>query len=143
MDLEEVLNLDELSLYGKKVTILYVEDDFEVRDVIVELLKKYFDSIQTAENGAIGLEKFSDLDPDIIITDIKMPVMDGNEMIKKIKEKKPTQNVIVTTGIQDNVKKMPLMRLGVTKFLEKPIDKNILYLRLYYMAKEVYDEKYS
>ncbi|QOY52266.1 response regulator [Candidatus Sulfurimonas baltica] len=70
----------------KELTVLYVEDEDEMRSGSELFLKKFFNFVETAKDGEEGLEKFQTNRHDIIFTDVMMPRMDGEEMIKKIKE---------------------------------------------------------
>lgn len=72
----------------KKLKILYVEDDELIRENTQEILERKCDNVVSAENGLEGLKLYEEIEPDIIITDIQMPKMDGLSMIKKIKRQK-------------------------------------------------------
>lgn len=86
----------------KEVTVLYVEDEEHVRHNIGLALKRRVKDIVMAENGQVGLEKFKEHHPDIIITDLEMPVMNGLEMIGKIREAcKRDCPIIVITAYRD------------------------------------------
>jgi CheY-like chemotaxis protein len=69
------------------LSLLYVEDESLTRDAVCTFIRKIIPDIQlhTAENGNEGLERFKDLRPDIVVTDIKMPVINGIEMARAIK----------------------------------------------------------
>ena len=71
------------------IRILIVEDDQDIRDLLVETLNRAGFELDTAENGKKGFEKFKLNRYDIIITDIRMPVMDGLNMLKKIRTEDP------------------------------------------------------
>ena len=81
-----------------KMSILYVEDDGLTRLMMKKQLKNIFESFDEAENGAIGLEKFKSNKPDIVVTDISMPVMNGYEMIKNIRAIDKDVKIVVTTA---------------------------------------------
>ncbi len=87
----------------KESTVVYVEDEQEIRTQITIFLKRRVKAIYEAANGEEGLEKIKEHNPDVVITDIEMPVMNGLEMIKKIRElydgSKP---IIVITGYLDD-----------------------------------------
>ena len=74
-------DLDQL----KRLTVLYVEDDDDTRDQYSQFLSRIVGVLITAKDGAEGLAAFHEHHPDIIITDIKMPVMDGEEMLKHVR----------------------------------------------------------
>ena len=80
---------------------MHVEDDTSVRESLMRFLKRRFDSIYSAKDGAEGLELYIAHKPDIVITDIQMPVMDGVEMSRRIKELNPEALIIVTTAFNE------------------------------------------
>jgi len=84
-------------------SILIVEDDKVTQDILVTIFAKKFPglSINFAINGKTGLELFKEYTPDIVITDINMPEMNGVQMTAKIKEIKPDAKIIVVTGDTD------------------------------------------
>ncbi|PSM53116.1 two-component system response regulator [Campylobacter blaseri] len=106
----------------KKLSILIVEDDEISRDLLVEGLKPYCNSIYGAKNGLDGLEKFNKYKIDIIITDIHMPNMNGFEMMKEISNIKPHQKFIVLTSYDSDLNLMKSIEQGAILFLKKPID---------------------
>ena len=81
--------------------ILYVEDEEVVRNTICEMLRRRVKDVIIAEDGAKGLEKYLLEEPPIVITDIKMPVMGGIELLNKIHEKDIQIPVILITGFPD------------------------------------------
>lgn len=86
----------------KKLTVLYVEDEEIVRHNISMALKRRVGKVITAANGKEGLEKTQEHDPDIIITDIEMPVMDGIKMILEIRRLYGNNRpIIVITAYKD------------------------------------------
>lgn len=76
----------------KKVKLLFIEDDEIQRKELSTFLKRRVEKIYVAENGEEGLDKYKALKPDIIITDLRMPKMDGLEFVKKIREKSSDPN---------------------------------------------------
>jgi YesN/AraC family two-component response regulator len=86
----------------KELTILYVEDEEPVRHNIAMALKRRVGKVITAENGKEGLDKTQEYNPDVIITDLEMPVMNGIVMIQKIREiYGPNRPIIVITAYKD------------------------------------------
>ena len=68
------------------LNVLYVEDENQVRDMTVQFLKKIFINVDSAVDGQDGLDLFKEKKYDIVITDLKMPRMNGRDMLSKIKE---------------------------------------------------------
>ena len=103
----------------KELELLYVEDDTETREFVTAILKRRFKNIHTAENGKIGLELFRKYKFPLVITDIKMPVMNGVEMIEHIRQDLSVSPlVVVTTAHREHELQSPLADIH----LFKPID---------------------
>jgi len=83
------MDISLLKSVTKGITLLYVEDEDELRYAVERYLKKIFDHVSIASNGQEGLELYQKEQYDIIITDIQMPYMNGLEMAKKIKKINP------------------------------------------------------
>jgi YesN/AraC family two-component response regulator len=106
------------------IKVLYVEDEPMISDQISMILEDEVDEIFVAKNGAEGLEIFKEHkdDIDLVITDIQMPKLNGIEMIKEIKKIVPSKPVIITTAFTESEYLVEAIKLGVDKFLQKPID---------------------
>lgn len=105
----------------KNFTILYVEDSKVLREYIKNLLKIHVKDIFTANDGKEGLEQFAKLKPDIVITDINMPNIDGLQMSKMIKNSfKDTPIVLLTEFDKPDYLKKAIM-LGIDSFISKPM----------------------
>jgi len=117
--------------------VLYVEDEIIVREPFAEMLSRRVQKVYTAENGEQGLKLYQEFKPDIIITDIKMPVMDGLTMVDRIRATDKQIPVIITTAFEfkDYLKKS--IEVGVNKYLVKPIERNAVDLALAEMARLV------
>lgn len=105
-----------------KLSILYVEDSYVNREYTLKILKQRFPDIITAEDGQQGLELFEKHRPDIVITDVRMPVMDGITMAGKIKEIQHDTPIIITSAFGDREVLMDSIRTGVMRFIMKPIN---------------------
>ncbi len=101
--------------------VLYVEDDLTLREELSIFLADIFKSVDLAKNGQEGLEKLAQYQYDIVITDVKMPVMDGVEMIAKMNELYPNQAILVTSAHNEIGNLCKLINLGVEDFLSKPL----------------------
>jgi len=106
----------------KELTVLYVEDEPHVMEEITEILEIKIDKLYTAENGLEALEIYRNNDIDIIITDIQMPIMNGLEMIEKIREINSSIPVIITTAFNETTFFKKAIDLHVDKYITKPID---------------------
>jgi PAS domain S-box-containing protein len=110
--------------------ILIVDDE----EIIVRLLSMSLRSdgyeIVTAYNGEQGLEVFQSESPDIVVTDIKMPGMNGLELLKKIKELDPEKEVIIVTGHGDIDSTITALQYGASDFINKPVRDEALAIAL-------------
>jgi len=119
------MNLQQLKEITKNMSVLYVEDDKVIMEQIRDFLLKLFSHVDVALNGEDGFLKFKDREYDIIITDITMPQMNGIEMIKAIKSINDNQNIIVMSSHDKPEYTIPLINLGVDRFILKPFDVKI------------------
>ncbi len=108
-------------IFLKTLTILYVEDDAEARKQLGHFLEHRVKTLFTAENGAAGLNVFQKEHPDIVITDIQMPVMDGLTMAHEIRKQDKTTPIIVTTAFEQTDYLMRAINIGVDKYVAKPV----------------------
>lgn len=121
----------------KDITCLYVEDEIFLREEIARFLKRRVGRLITAENGQEGLEKFEKFPVDLVITDLKMPVMDGLEMTREIREKNDRVPVIITTALSDVELMQSSIEVGIERYLLKPIDVSALTAALESVSKKL------
>ena len=114
-------NLKELIGYSKTLQLLYVEDNLEVRENTVDFLKIFFENITLCTQGQEGLEAFKKAHFDLIITDINMPVMNGLEMIQKIKKVNPNIPVFVLSAHDDAEYLVESIDLDIDAYIQKPL----------------------
>ncbi len=117
------------------ISVLYVEDQLLTRDEIAGILKREVKGLFLAENGKEGLALFELHHPDIVITDVTMPVMDGLEMAERIKAIDKNIHVILTTAHGEADVFMKSIKVGVDRYLLKPIDVSTLMRTLREMAR--------
>ena len=136
-----MISAKNLREYSKDLKILYVEDDFELRENTSMLLTNLFQKVTTAENGADGLQKYKQELFDIVITDINMPILNGIEMIKEIKSINPEEVIIVTSAHDEAEYLIGLIDLGVDSFILKPIELQKLLNILFKISRNIVDRK--
>jgi len=125
----------------KQVTLLYVEDDDTIRPILERTLKRKMKDIFVACDGAQGYDMFKEHSPDIILTDIKMPKMDGLEMSEKIREIDSKVPIIVLSAHSEKDFFIEAIEIGISGYLVKPIDKEKLFSELERNTKVVLFEK--
>jgi DNA-binding NtrC family response regulator len=102
--------------------VLYVEDEPDLRERIRIVLEMHFERVLSAANGEEGLELFIREAPEIVICDIRMPIMDGLEMTKRIRKRTPETPVIICTAFTETDYLLKAIELGVSAYVRKPLD---------------------
>ncbi len=115
-------NIHDAKKLLSDLTLLYVEDEETLRVHTSFFYQKFFKEVYIAQNGSEGLEFFKRHSPDIIITDINMPVMNGIDMAKGIKALDTEVPIIVLTAFSDEPILLQVIDIGVDAFLNKPAD---------------------
>ena len=106
---------------NKNIKILYVEDDEIARENGVEYLQNFFEQIYEASDAIVALQLYEKYQPDIIITDIQMPKLNGLEFVKKIRQKDKKTQIIIITAFCDKDYLLKAIELGLVKYLVKPV----------------------
>ena len=106
--------------------LLYVEDDDGVRNVNLRILKRMFNNVYEGINGEDGYEKYKEHQPDIIITDLKMPKLDGISLVKKIREEDSKVKIIITTAFTDEKNLIDAVELDIVRYVVKPLNQRNL-----------------
>lgn len=106
--------------------ILVIDDEKPTLKMFTLLLEALGFSVLTAENGQAGVDVFRAELPDIVLTDIKMPIMDGIEVLRNIKQINPHAEVIVITGHGDMELAIQALNLDATDFINKPVQRQDL-----------------
>lgn len=107
---------------GNDTTILYVEDEDGIREQLSRFLSYFSSTLYLAKDGKEGLESYKKYLPDIVVSDIKMPKMNGIEMAKAIKAINPKQYIIFTTAHSESGFFMDAIDLQVYGYILKPIN---------------------
>jgi two-component system, OmpR family, response regulator ChvI len=110
-------------------TIAIVEDDHGVLDLIKDILEVEGFDVLPYQNGARALDAFASSAPDLVITDIAMPEMDGIQLLRRLREKSDTP-VILLTGRMDDGDEMAGLRIGADDFIRKPFSPRVLVERV-------------
>jgi len=117
--------------------LLFIDDEESVRKVFSMSLRKEGYEVLTAENGEKGLEVFMRENPPIALVDIKMPGMDGIEVLKRIKEINSETEVIIITGHGDMDSAIKALKLDASDFLTKPVSDEALSVALKRAQKKI------
>ncbi len=113
--------MEEKRLF-KDITLLYVEDEDKIRNLLKSAIEDEFKEVITAGNGDEGFKKFKKYQPDIVVSDILMPICDGLEMSKKIRENHKNTPIILFSAFSEKEKLLSAIDIGIDKYLIKPVD---------------------
>ena len=105
----------------KNLTVLLVEDDSDSKKIMHDVLSDNFEKVFTAQNGDEGLKKFKKYNPNMVITDVFMPISDGLDMTRYIKEISKDTPVIVLSAHSEKETLLKAIDVGIDKYLIKPI----------------------
>jgi FixJ family two-component response regulator len=109
-----------------KGRILAVDDQRYFRDLLEGMLTDAGFEVQTAAGAEEALLVLEHANFDILLTDLVMPQMDGNELVHRVKQRNPDQDVVVVTGVVDVNAAVDAMKLGASEYLLKPFDRETL-----------------
>ncbi len=123
------------------ISILIAEDEKQLLNSMVEYLELFFENVYTAEDGLTAYELYEKKKPDIIISDIHMPHLDGLSMIEKIRKKDRETKIIITTAHSEKEKLMQAIELHLVKYLVKPIQSDELKELLLSLVNELRQKK--
>jgi len=104
------------------LSLLYVEDEPATRKMVTHLMERIVTTVYVASNGHEGLELFRTHTPDLVLTDIVMPKMDGVEMARKIRQLMPKAQIIVLTSYNEIEYLLECISIGINRYLQKPVD---------------------
>ena len=123
------------------LTILYVEDNNDIRNDAIEFLERYCKKVYEASDGLEALQIFKEERPDIIISDIQMPKLDGLTFAQKVREEDKNTPIIIATAYTNLDYLLKAVELRLIKYLIKPIDFNKLQEALLAAVKSLKEEK--
>lgn len=121
-----------MAIQKHNLTLLYVEDDQGLRESYTDFFTRRVERLILADNGEKGLQAYQEHRPDIIVTDIRMPGMDGVELIRKVRQQDKQTPIVVTSAFSEQNYLLEAINLGVTRYVLKPLQRENL--------KQVMDE---
>jgi len=114
----------------EKWRVLLIDDEEGIRRVMRINLEDAGYEVATAENGEVGLGLCESFDPQVVITDIRMPGMNGIEVLEAVKSRFPRMEVIVVTAFGEMELAISALQLDASDFVTKPVDDSVLYVAL-------------
>ncbi|MDH5560707.1 MAG: EAL domain-containing protein [Deltaproteobacteria bacterium] len=136
-----MFNINKLKESSSEIKLLYVEDEEEIRQRMIGILGKFFTQIQIAKNGQEGLNAYKNDKPDLIITDIQMPLMDGLKMAEEICAIDRDQIIIVISAYNEIKYFSKAIKVGISGFILKPVEMDQLLDILYKNTLRVQHQK--
>ena len=127
----------------EKLTILIVDDDKTTTSILNHMLYAYTDNILTASDGVEGLELFQEYHPDIILSDINMPRMNGLEMVEQIRKIDENVKIAIFTDFEKRDILIKAIELGVNQFLSKPFASKSFSKTIQHLYNEVIEKRRS
>ncbi|WP_432402648.1 Na-translocating system protein MpsC family protein [Wukongibacter sp. M2B1] len=128
-------------LYNLKV--LYVEDEEFTRNELSRFLKRRVGKLYISQNGEEGIEIFQEQRPDLVITDLKMPIMDGLEMTKVIRNMGSNCPVIIITALSDSETIIKAVDIGIVKYIIKPVNTKDLLITMEDLASNLIKNRFN
>lgn len=111
----------------REISLLLVDDEREFVETLAERLRARSLHVQIATDGKAALDKLeSGFEPDVVVLDLKMPGMDGIEVLKRVKDSNPLVEVVMLTGHATVDTAVDGMKLGAFDYLTKPVDLDVL-----------------
>ncbi|WP_457749467.1 response regulator transcription factor [Sulfurimonas sp.] len=136
-----MMNSQELLENAKDLKLLFAEDHDELREATTEILKTFFQEVDSVSNGEEAIELYTEKGSnyyDIVLTDIKMPKLNGVSLTEAIYSINPKQTIIVLSAHDESSYLLPLVNLGIERFVKKPIDYQELMEVLTNAAKKIH-----
>lgn len=127
----------------KRLSLLFVEDNEPFRTRIVRVLEDYFYRVDTAVDGIDGIEKYNDYyrlkqkTYDLVISDIRMPRMNGVELTSEIRAINEEQPIIILSAHAETDYLLPLINLGIAQFITKPVQYPQMFDTLYKVCSKI------
>lgn len=144
--IDELTSEDKIEVDENKIIILVVEDNYDMREYIKESLDSSY-HIEEAINGEQGIRKAEKIIPDLVVTDMMMPKMDGLELTRILKDNEKTSHIpiILLTAKSEQLDKIEGLRKGADDYLTKPYDAKELQVRIENLiaVRKKLQQKYS
>ena len=135
------ITIQDTLKYTKSLNVLYVEDDIALQKETEDFLSILFNSVTLASNGQEALALYKESSFDIIISDIKMPLMDGIELTKEIRKIDMSQCIIITSAYNDSEYLLEFINLNIKQFIPKPIQNQTILRVLSEASKNILNER--
>jgi CheY-like chemotaxis protein len=138
------MNRRELKDLLKDSSLLFVDDEEAIRESFADMFPSFFKEVEIASDGVEALELYKQREFDLVISDIRMPNMDGIELTQHIKEINPKQPVIIISAHSESEYFMELIESGIDGFILKPIKPKLLFEKIsQILSSSIYEKRYN
>ena len=110
----------------QNTSLLFIDDDIETAQTYSRMLNKFIENVYTAHDGTEGYSLYEKYKPDIIVSDVSMPNLNGLDMVEKIRKTDLETKIIMLSAYSDKEKLLQAISLGLVDYLIKPIEKEKL-----------------
>jgi len=131
------MKIERIGVRLKKFSILYVEDDETTQELIKEILLSSCREVFVASDGIEGLSLYKEKKPDIVLSDIAMPKMDGLKMCEAIKKINPNQAIALFTAFSESSFLKKASELEISTYILKPLNEKQFFNSLNYLTVEL------
>jgi len=131
------MHAKELLAYSKNLHLLLAEDHDDLRESTAAILQNFFKEVDAVKDGEEALSLYETKEYDIILTDIRMPKVDGVSLVEAIYQKNPQQKIIVLSAHDESKYLIPLLNLGIEHYIKKPLDYQELIHVFYNVARKI------
>jgi YesN/AraC family two-component response regulator len=125
------MDYKKLIKYTKDLTVLYAEDEEEIALINEDFFKVLFKEVISVSNGLDAVREFEMKNFDLIILDIEIPLMNGVDISKKIREKNIKQKIIFLSAFEKEEYFKEIINLGDADFIGKPLNENEFFEKIY------------
>lgn len=130
-------NLHHLKELASSISVLYAEDNEELRNAFADYIKMFFSDVTVCTNGYEGLKAYKERPYDIVITDINMPKLDGLSMSKEIKKIREDQHIIIVSAYKNLDNYIEAIKIGVDGYILKPVEYDQVNSILFKLAQQI------
>lgn len=136
-----MMQIEAIARYAKDLSVLYAEDEPHTQEAMRSILSNFFKHVYVASNGEEGLELFKNHQPDLVLSDINMPKVNGLEMVQAIRSVDQEIPVMIITAYSDTQYLMDSIFLGIDRYVNKPLNDQEFFKNLLVLLKNIHQKR--
>ena len=125
----------------KSCTLLFIEDDHQIQELLKTIFEEDVETLYQAYDGKEGLALYREKMPDIVVTDIRMPLLDGIEMSREIKRMDRNQPILIMSAFDEREILLDAINFGIDGFIVKPVEVGELNQKLHQIAYSLHKRR--